>query len=440
MAMTDIERAVETLKAKQPRYDTRWRYYDGDQPIRWAADRLKDIFENRSTRFVANWCSVVVDSVLDKMELAGFSVAENDALTERLNDLYTVTTRLSTDEDAIERAALVTGESFVIAWRDNEEGITAYYNDPRVCHVWYQADNPRKKRYAAKWWQDDDGMWFINLYYTDRIEKYQGKRTDRNSTNDVQAKAFELVEDMPNPYGIIPVFHLTRDRYLLMGELENIIPLQDMINKLLGDMMVAAEFGAFQQRWAITNADLSALKNNPKEIWEVPAAGPGDQPTSLGQFDATSLDNYLGAINNLMTQLAIISRTPKHYLYAQGGDPSGEALIAMESPLNRKVAQYQEGLGLGWREVASFLLLLDGAQVPETDISIQWAPSATVQPKTQAEIRQLDIAAGIPLETALRREGWSQPEIDQLAEDRANEQATTGNVGAELLRAFEQGI
>ena len=46
------------------------------------------------------------------------------------------------------------------------------------------------------------------------------------------------------------------------------IPLQNAINKLVTDLMVAAEYGAFMQRWIISNADTSSLKNAPNEIWE----------------------------------------------------------------------------------------------------------------------------------------------------------------------------
>jgi len=218
------------------------------------------------------------------------------------------------------------------------------------------------------------------------------------------------------------------------------LSIQDAINKLLGDMMIAAEFGAFKQRWIITNSDTSKLRNAPNEIWEIPPGGPGEQPTQLGEFSTTDLGNYLDAIDRLSSSLAIITRTPKHYLFAQTGDPSGEALIAMEAPLIRKVEQYQTKFGYTWSELLSYLLLLDGVQVSDLDIRPGWAPAETVQPRTQAEIRQFGVASGLPLETILRRdEHWTSDEIDDMQADRANTAAQQTNLGAELLTAFEQG-
>jgi adenylate cyclase len=52
-------------------------------------------------------------------------------------------------------------------------------------------------------------------------------------------------------------------------------------------------------------------------------------------LDRTTLANALTAIDKMASTIAIITRTPKHYFYSQGGDPSSEALIAMEAPLNQ---------------------------------------------------------------------------------------------------------
>ena len=119
---------------------------------------------------------------------------------------------------------------------------------------------------------------------------------------------------------------------------------------------------------------------------------------------------------------------------------AGLALIAMEAPLIRKVEQYQTKFGYTWSELSSYLLLLDGVQVSDLDIRPGWAPAETVQPRTQAEIRQFAVASGLPLETILRRdEHWTSDEIDDMQADRANTAAQQTNLGAELLSAFDRG-
>ena len=67
--------------------------------------------------------------------------------------------------------ALITTEAFEIVWPDEVTGdAVAYQNDSRSCHVFYEANNPRRARLAAKWWVGDDKRYHLNLYYPDRIE------------------------------------------------------------------------------------------------------------------------------------------------------------------------------------------------------------------------------------------------------------------------------
>ena len=216
----------------------------------------------------------------------------------------------------------------------------------------------------------------------------------------------------------------------------NVIPLQDGINKLVTDMMVAAEYGAFKQRWIISNADTENVKNAPGNIWDLPAGDGQGQQTSVGQFDATDLENYIKGISHLANSAAIISRTPKHFLFGQGGTPSGEALIAMEAPLNKRVDDHIKRFKPVWREVVQFMLKILGKDVERSTITVQFDEAATVQPKTQAEVRESAVRAGIPLITALRMEGWDDAMIDAMKKDKEEEtKANTDNMAVAMLRA-----
>lgn len=429
--MSDLKLAVETLQRKGRDYTPLFAYYAGDQPLRYAAERLRDIFQSRQTTFTQNWCSVVVNALLDRLQVAQWETGADDARADRLSELWR-SSGLQADAEAVHRAVAITGEAYVLVW-PGEDGPEAYYHDPRICHVWYEPHAPRRKRLGAKWWRGADRGWRLNLYYPDRIEHYAGGGGDAP-----EAAAFQLDDIEENPTGAIPIHHFYRDRYLLPGELDNVIPLQDAINKLLGDMMIAAEFGAFRQRWIVTNADTSKLRNAPNEIWELPAAGPDEQPTTLGEFATTDLRNYLDAIDRLAMSIGVVTQTPRHYFYVQGGDPSGEALIAMEAPLVRKVQQYQARLGAAWVEVAAALLQMAGAGSEPREITLVWEDASTLQPRTRAEIRQISVAAGMPLTTLLRDEGWSAADLEQLEADRAAEAAQQQSALASALVNAQQ--
>lgn len=168
---TDLELAYNALSGKQAAYDLLWRYYDGDHPLKYSTQRLREIFKHLNVSFVENWCAVVVDSAIERVNIAGFVVAGNEPAQDQLNADFAAT-ELTLDSDDAHLAALVCGEAFVLIWPNEAGEPEAYYNDPRMCHVQYDADNPREKRWAAKWWIAEDGRYRLVLYYTDTIEYY----------------------------------------------------------------------------------------------------------------------------------------------------------------------------------------------------------------------------------------------------------------------------
>ena len=443
MAVTDLQVAVTALTAKKPRYDLYYRYYDGQQPLIYSSEKLREIFSGLNARFTENWCGVVVDSVLDRMELRDLTVPNDDATTQMLRTLHEQS-GLVDDEYSIHEDVAILGEAFVLAWPDNDGTIQAYHNDARLCHAEYQADNPRRLAWSAKWWPADEGV-RLTMYYSDHFEYYVTKRGYKaGETPD--AKAFEPYGDepvAPNDYGMIPMFHFRSNRRKPKSQLESVLPIQDMVNKLISDCLVAAEFGAFPQRYVISQAGIVNLQNNPNAIWDLVASDKDAQPTTAGQFPATDLNNYLVAINRFTQTIGIISATPRHYFYSQGGDPSGEALIAMEAPLNHKVEHLQGALEPTWRDLAAFLLLLAGTSVPSQSIWANYEEPETVQPKTTAEIRELSVRAGLALNTVLRDEGWTEEDIAQSDADIQAERIQQSTYASAVLEAqqrnFDQG-
>jgi hypothetical protein len=437
-----VQRAFEALKAKQKAYNTYWAYYDGDHPLVYSTARLREVFKGLDARFVENWCSVVINVPVERLLLESITVANDATATEALRSLWTGLD-MHLDADDAHLAALVCGEAFVMVWPDEAGAVQAYYNDPRKCHVFYDEDNPRAKSLGAKWWTAGDGTHRMTLYYRDRLEYYGTSKANEQPTS---YKAFvKIAEDEVNPYGVIPIFHLRPERRAIISELDNAIPLQAAINKLLADEMISAEFGAFRQRYVISNADVGNLKNAPNEVWDLPAGDGMGQQTSAGEFSATELGNFETAIERRIAALSAITRIPPHYFFRLGGQPpSGEALIALESPLLKKVDRYIKRFTSTWQAIAAFMLALDGRQVARQDIEPQYADPATVQPRTEAEVRQTNTNAGVPIVTTVRRQGWSEAEIEEMRQDRIEEQADAQESLAQALieqqRRFDQGV
>jgi hypothetical protein len=438
MSIQDLQLAFKTLKAKQEPYNALFAYYDGDQPLVYTAQRLKEIFKDLDAYFAENWCSVVVDSARDRINLREIQVT--GTAKNRWKDLWE-SSEISLESDDVHEATLVAGEGYFIAWPDQEGVMQGYHNDPRLVHLFYEKSEPRKKRFAAKWWVDNGERLSMTLYYADHLEYYRSRNKAKNvqDVNSVEAIAKNPTAD--NPYGAVPVFHYRLGQRKVKSDLKNVVPVQNGINKLLTDMMVTAEFGAFPQRYVISNAVINGkLKNAPSEVWDLPAGDGVGQQTQAGQFAAADLENYLKGIDNMATAISSITRTPKHYFFSVGSNLSGEALIAMEAPLNKKAQDRIDRFVPVWKQVALFMLKASGEDVNPEDITPTFDKPETVQPFTQAQTRQLNVTAGMPLKTILREEGKSEAFIIQMLQDRGEEETMRQQSLAQALLNAERNF
>ncbi len=441
---SDVKRAFEALSQKKKVYDQLWHYYDGLQPLVYSNDRLKEVFKNINARFRQNWCSVVVDSVIERLEFKQFSVINDEAATETLNDWW-VTSEMELDADDVELCAIVTGESFVMVWPGMDGVLEAYYNDSRMVHVFYQAENPRQMEMVAKWWTAADGTARLTLYYPERLEYYSSsKKAEEISSADAFQPLLINANDegsyvAENPFGQITWFHFRRERRAIKSELSPaILDTQDAVNKLFADMMVAAEYGAFKQRYIISAADVGTLKNAPNEIWDLPAGDGLSQPTTVGEFAETNLSNFMDAMERLAASIGKTTRTPLYYFdLGKRADPSGETLMAMDAPLVKKVQNYIKRFQREWERLGRFVapyLLLDG-----DNIQAVYGDPRTIQPLTEAQTRKTNVESGIPLTTILRREGWTPQEMAQMEADKqAESSAQQQTLGVALLNAQRQ--
>jgi len=414
-ASPELTTAWKALAAKRAAYDRLFAYYDGDQETAYTVKRLAELFRD-FRRFNANWCRRVVDVTLDRLTLIG--ATDDDALAERIAPWWTEG-EVATEARLAHEAALICGEGMLGVWpEENAERVPEIYSlDPRLVHVAYVANRPRVRAWAAKFWVVDDGTMRATVSFPDRIERWATRAQAANITT---AEAFEPDPEqptVPNPFGQVPIFHLRVHHRRALSDLGDIVPLQAALNKLLADMMVSAEFGAFKQRYVITDAETRGkLRNAAGEIWEFPAG------SSVGELTATELQNFLGAIESLAAQIGAISSTPKHYmLEGTAAQASGEALIAQEAPLVAKVQDRIAAFTPTWRRALRFCAEIMGED--PALIAPQWAPTNTIQPVTEAEIVAKYRQAGVPLPAALRRAGWTEEEIATALEEAALEEA-----------------
>jgi hypothetical protein len=409
---SDLALAYEDISNKAGDYNELYSYLDGSPVLKYSLDLLKDVFDKSFVYFSQNWAGVIINAVLDRLILKGFD-SGNDTTNIKLNDLFTKKS-LNLDAQDVHEALQVTGEAFLIVDKTDSD-IDIYFNDPGMCTMFYDADRPKVKAYAAKKWTGSDGLYHINLYYPDRTEKY-------TSEGGQTAGSFQLAKTELNENGIIPVFHFRNSRRIIKGELDpSVISMLDGINQLFANMMASAQFETYRTLIFFTKQNPGALPLAPGMLVHVPPNEGDGQASSVLELQGSNLDNFTKPITELANALAIQTRTPKHFFFEATQAPSGESLLVMESGLVKKVESKQEAYAPEWQALASYVLKLQGIEVKASDIQPIWEPAQAQQPLMDAQVLKTSKEAGIPVVTSARRQGWDETEIIQLEEDMANE-------------------
>lgn len=333
-------------------------YYRGNQPLRFATDAMRDAFGGLFRAFADNYCALVVDATEERLNVEGFRFGEENGDSEAWRIWQS--NNLDSMSQLAHLEALIKGTSYVMVWGTDDGTPVITVEDASQTIVAYDAENRWRRRAGLKRWQDESGYLFLNLYLPDRIEKLRTPRPMDVSLLGVVWAKQEWVEREPtmaNPMGEVPIIPLI-NRPRLVGEGESeiapILPLQDFVNKILMDALIASEFGSFRQRWA-TGIEIPEDENgNPVEpfkaavdrIWVT-----SSPEVKFGDFAQTDLSGHIKLIETGIQHIASISRTPPHYLLGQSGSfPSGESLKATETGLTAKVMRKQRYFGEAWED------------------------------------------------------------------------------------------
>jgi hypothetical protein len=430
--MNDIKKAVESIVGRRNTYTNAEDYYRGSQGELFAHEKWGKLFRANGT-YVLNYAKTVVDTVLDRLEIASVKGVEAGA-DETINRIFE-SNDLVIDSTEIHRRTLMYGDCYAIVWPDEEGEVQITYNAPLTTVVIYDVENPRKKDYAAKAWETLNAFGKkqtnLNLYYADRIEKFT--RQGELDGGAAEAHTWTATEVVENPFGEVPVFHFRTHRPYGTPEHAAAIGPQDAINKMVNNHMLTVDYQGAPQRYALSSfgnqsefqdfddddtirENLNGLKSGPGEFWYLNGV------TQVGQFAPADPAVFTGPILEYVKSMASLTQTPLHYFQNNGQFASGEALRTAEAPLVKKVRDRQLSLGATWREVFRFALRIEGI---ESDVQVNWQSVESMDSTDMWSIAQIKRAMGIPLITVLTEMGYDLEVAREIAEEvkKAEEEA-----------------
>lgn len=449
--LDDIRWALETLQARTEVSSLYRGYYDGDgQPSMMDEERRREVFGNLFRRFRLNLCTPVVDALVDRLQISGFSeemegvgesagdeandvsevVSEGENIADGEDDPAAVVWRrnqMDLQSGRVHQESIACGDSYVIVWPDTNSKATLYVQNAHDACVRYSKDSPGKIVMAAKRWSLPDGTRRLNLYYRDRLEKYAAPSNE--SKDEPKAESYQIHTDdgevwpLPNEWETVPVFHFPNNAPLGgfgVSELREATSVQDMVNKSVLDVLVGSEFQAFRQRYAIgLELPIDPTTGEPRKDGVKAGAERllllSGEDVRVGEFGAMDLTQVIELWRQGAVAMAQVTGTPVHHFVMATGLVSGESQKTAEGRLDTKVKDRTRDFGETWARVMSLAVRMETGQ--DISYGTNWADTKPRNEKEAWEVAEIKKTLGVSERQLLSENGYTPQQIEQFARD-----------------------
>ena len=442
----------EQLQARRSGYELFRNYFEGQHRV-LLSDRLKAFLpQGLQESFRDNYCEVVINAVLNRLDVTGFT-SNSEQLAGWAWELWQAQ-RMDATQGVVHVEALITGDGYLLVDWDADAMMPRFTPQLAEMIVPHYSETTRQMDFASKKWLEtgaigDKPRTRLNLYYPERVEKYIAGNNvwieHREEGETVWPQPW--VDGRGEPIGV-PLVHFRNNAHTSnfgFSELANVIPLQDLLNKTLVDLLQILDTMAFAQRWTLNVSHESSTVDTVPGSWSTFHAE--EDGAQVGEWAAADVGGPLRALEAFVQQIASTSRTPQHlFQIGSGGPPSGEALKTSESGLVHKVRHKMVSLGNSWEDAMMLAARVQGAfgeQVPGADIArleTTWGDPETRN--EEAFLTGLGVKhnqLGVPRQQIWREMGYDADEIAQMEADLQAEKAADANLGGEILKQFSQG-
>lgn len=438
-----LDRLYEELAERREYADVMRQYYSGDHPLSRLTDKAKEGFQRLLRQSRSNYVGLVVDATAERIQVDGIRIGGGEVGDEEAWRIWQAN-NLDADSDLITTEAVKCSRSFMLVAPNPDDATTPFVTgeDMTQAIVAYAPGSRRKRAAGLKAWEDDwTGELMATVYLPNAVYKFKAPKPKHGVVGRPKWQAREVEGEewpAPNPLGVVPLVEIPNRPDLLgnaMSEIEDVLDIQDRVNKTLIDRMMAQEFAAFRQRWMTgyevptddNGQPIEPFKAAVDRLWVIE-----DENVQVGEFQATDIGPYLKAVEADVKDMAARTRTPSQYLLGAMVNISGDALKAAESGLVSKVKQRQRPFGEAIEEVVRLYLRAAGDQRDLSAIEVIWH-----NPEFRTEGELVDAllkmsTLGVPHEALWERWGASQAEIGQwrAQRDEAAARIMTGDVAA----------
>jgi hypothetical protein len=345
-----VSRLYAQLVERQPDIDFYGRYVDGVHDAPTLEEKASRAFRRIVGLSPTNLTGLVVEATAERLEVQGFRFGDSP---DADGDAYRIWqgSDFDSESELLMTAALTAGRSFVMVEppRSGDGLPRLYAEDASQMVVAYESGRRDRRLAALKVWVDEwTAERHATLYLPGSLHKF---RAPAAPVAGVDAPRWELrdpeVDGERNPLGTVPVFEL-RNRPKLRGpvrsEVHDVISDQDACNHIALNALIAAEYGAFRQKWATgLEVPRDPVTGQAIEPFDVAVnrilINESDEPGArFGDFNATDLKPYIELYESRVKHMAAVSQTPVS-TFGIVPNVSAEALALSITGLVNKVAR-----------------------------------------------------------------------------------------------------
>lgn len=393
------------------------RYYRGEHPTIEVPQEIQEEYQRLVERSKANFMRTVVDTKVERMKVLGFRTGPGDAAEDGDAWMIWQANHLDAELEIGLTDALVAGRSYLSVW-PNGDTPSIVFESPEEVIVENTPGNPRQRAAALKLWLDDwTGQYHANVFLPGSVHYLAGTSSGW--------------EDRKEPFAhnwgvpIVPLPNRPQVCRTGFSELDDVTCVQDRINEMILNRMLAAWLAAYRQKWA-TGIDIPTDPSTGEEIEPYEAAidrlwTSTNENAKFGTFDATDLKQYLEGSEQDIVHLSVISATPRHYLIQQGQSPSGDAMRSANEAMVQRVLSKQEHFGEGIEEAIRLARRMQGAETsPASEVRWRHPEEASAAEKLDAAVKKRSL--GIPLRYVLEDLDYSTAMVQQILAEAQAEQ------------------
>lgn len=455
MPVDQVASAVNEWCERRDTIDLFHDYYAGRHSYGFASVKFLEKYRWVIEQARENLCPAVVAAFVDRLAIQSWGTsAQLDEATEQ---------GLSRLQNLVHTEAYQAGNAFVLTWYrpGSKDPLPIFQRADQGVPEVDEHQPDRLKWYTKLWVDPDTGYGRANVYDDEKLTRWvtQQKITvSRRKKHGRRVRGWTLPEsraawepydtedaprEEPHDFKATPAVWWKRaapDQFDWgVSILRDAIPVQDELNKLIADEIVASERIALPIRYIMQMAEQQLqAKLNPKTGKMEPPKLPFDETVNsilaltgkgpAGEFPGPDADKLVALQEHAEQKMARVTGVPSFYLSQSSGDvPSGDSLRVLSSRLTSGVSTFQQDAAPSWRGQMALLGYPDASPVWESPVPMD------EMEKLQAAQAKKDL--GYPLVDIFRDLG--EQDAERLAQDaKAQENEAAVRAGNVLTQGF----